>query len=157
MGVQGLKLFDDDLIKEYQEWRGANPESFSWWSYVNMKSDLQTALAFAKFFSPELIEIEGCLILKDKYDEALFKDWVDECKDDKTCIEKMMNIYELNDFFHINRNETEYEDRQFEALGDVLKHFWSMSFKHNYPNRNIIIDVFKEMDERLFITVYEQG
>jgi hypothetical protein len=151
-----VKLFDDDLIKEYTQWKDANPKAFNWWNYVNMKADLQTALAFAKFFSPELIEIDGCLILKDKYDEQLFKDWVDECKNDKTCIEKMMNLYELNDFFHINRNEMEDEERQLEALGDVLKHFWSMSFKQHYPNRNIIIEVSKEIDEQLFITVYEQ-
>ena len=44
-----MNLFNDDLIKEYQEWKKANPNSFNWGSDVNLKADLQTALGFAKF------------------------------------------------------------------------------------------------------------
>lgn len=150
-----MNLFEDDLIKEYQEWKLANPNSFNWWSYVNLKADLQTALAFAKFFSPELIEKEDCLILKDRYEDGLFNSWMEDCQGNKTEIEKMMNLYELNDFFHINRKDDE-EEIQLRALGEVLKHFWSMTFKLNYPNRNIVIEVFEEYDEQLFITVFEQ-
>jgi hypothetical protein len=151
-----MKLFDDHLIEEYQQWKKANSNSFNWWSYVNMKADLQTALAFAKFFSPELIEKDGCLILEDRYEEKLFHDWKKACSDDKTSIEKLMNLYELNDFFHINVNDMEDEEGQVNALGNVLKYYWSMAFKQRYPNRNIIIDVFKEYDGQLFITVYEE-
>lgn len=41
-----MNLFEDDLIREYQEWKTANPNSFNWWSYVNLKADLHTALVF---------------------------------------------------------------------------------------------------------------
>lgn len=148
-------MFNDDLIAEFQEWKGANP-NFTWWSYINLKADLQTALGFAKFFSPELIENDGCLILKDKYEEELFVSWSENCNGDKTAIEKMMNLYELSDFFHINRNEAEDEEAQINALGEVLKHFWSMAFKQKYSSRNIVVEVFKEFDDQLFITVYER-
>lgn len=47
---------------------------------------------------------------------------MEDCQGNKTTIEKMMNLYELNDFFHINRKEDE-EDIQLRALGEVLKHF----------------------------------
>lgn len=133
-----MNLFEDDLIREYQEWKTANPNSFNWGSYVNVKADLHTALTFAKFYSPELFEKEGCLILNDRYDEGLFNSWMEECQGNKTTIEKMMNLYELNDFFHIIRKEDE-EDIQLRALGEVLKQFWSMTFKLNYPNRNILV------------------
>lgn len=45
-----MLTFKDDLVKEYSDFKNVNPGNFSWWSYVNMKSDLQTALVFAKFF-----------------------------------------------------------------------------------------------------------
>jgi len=151
-----MNLFNDELIREYQEWKKANPNSFNWWSYVNLKADLQTALGFAKFFSPQLLEVDGCLILKDKFQKELLESWKEQFKDDKTSIEKMMNLYEVNDFFHINRNENEDEDAQVQVLGEVLKHFWSMTFKQNFPKRNIAVHVFKEYDEQLFITVYEE-
>ena len=31
-------MFKDELI----EWKKINLQSFSWWNYVNMKTDLQT-------------------------------------------------------------------------------------------------------------------
>ena len=43
-------MFSDKLIPEYIEWKSVNKETFNWWSFVNMKADLQTALGFAKFF-----------------------------------------------------------------------------------------------------------
>lgn len=153
-----MELFNEDLIKEFIENKEANRNSFTWWQFVNLKSDLQTALGFAKFFYPEIVEIDGCFILKDKFEERVFKDWKKECKDDRTCIEKMMNLYEIADFFHINTtfDEDEDEEEQVKALGNVLKLFWSMSFKDRFPERKIVVDVFEEYDEQLFITVYEE-
>lgn len=146
-------LFQDDLVNEYSEFKKANPNSFNWWSYVNMKSDLQTALGFAKLFYPEVVEIEDCLILKDRYSHELYNQWKSK-SNDKTTIEKMMNLYQINDFFHINRNQDEDEESQQIAFGKVLQHFWEQSFKERFPNRIIKAKVFEEYGD-LFITVYE--
>lgn len=145
--------FKDDLVKEYSDFKKANPGNFSWWSYMNMKSDLQTALAFAKFFYPEFIEVDNCLILKDRYSPELYHQWRTR-EDDKTIIEKMMNLYELKDFFHINRNEDEDELNQLKEFGYVLKHFWTQCLKERYLEKQMVVKVFEEYDD-LFITVYE--
>jgi hypothetical protein len=150
-----MGLFEDDLVEEYMDWKKANPNNFSWWKYVNIKADLQTALGFAKFFFPDVIEVEGCFLLKDKFQEDIYNEWKSRCNNAKICIEKMMNLYEVKDFFHINKQDDENEEEQIKVLGDVLQMFWLMSFKHRYPNRNIKVSVFEEFDE-LFITVYEE-
>ncbi|WP_238860259.1 hypothetical protein [Clostridium sp. YIM B02569] len=149
------ELFDDSIVGEYVEWKNANPENFSWWNFVNLKSDIQTALGFAKFFYPDVIEVEGCFLLKDKYSPDIFKGWKKHLNNNKTQIEKMMNLYEVGDFFHINKDEEENEEVQIIALGDVLKHLWTLSFKDRFPDRKINVDVFQEDDDVLFITVYE--
>ncbi|SFE49748.1 hypothetical protein SAMN05216378_3329 [Paenibacillus catalpae] len=150
--------FGEDLIKEFLEHKEANPNTFTWWSFVNIKSDLQTALGFAKFFYPEIIEVNGCFLLKDKYDEQRFQSWKDACNNSKKCIERMMNLYELADFFHINTTFDEGDDiqGQVKALGEALKLFWSMSFRDRFPERQIVVDIFVEYDDQLFITVYEE-
>lgn len=150
-----VELFNDNIVNEYVEWKNANPENFTWWSFVNIKSDLQTALGFAKFFYPDIIEVEGCFLLKAKYSSKRFQSWKKDCNNDKAKIEKMMNLYEVGDFFHINRNEDENEDIQIIALRNVLKHLWLLSFKDRFPDRKINVDVFEESDGALFITVYE--
>lgn len=148
-------LFEENIISEYNEWKNANPNNFNWWKYVNVKADLQTALGFAKFFYPDIIEVEGCFLLKDKYNTEIFNGWKKCCNNAKTEIEKMMNLYEVADFFHINRTEGEDEEIQIIALGNVLKYLWTLGFKDRFPNKKINVDVFQENDGALFITVYE--
>jgi hypothetical protein len=158
MGRRGdiMELFKDELIKEFMEWKHANPDNFTWWNFVNMKYDFEAALAFAKFFYPEVIEVDGCFLLKDKFSQEIFDGWKKGCENDKTCIEKMMNLYEVKDLFHINATGDEHEGEQIIALGNILKIFWTMSFKDRYPDRPIIVDVFMEYDNDLFITVFEE-
>lgn len=150
-----MKLFDDILIEEYTEWKTANPDNFTWWNFVNMKSNLDMALAFAKFFSPEILIIEGYFLLKDKFSKEIFESWKVECSGNKTNVEKMMNLYQLRDFFHINDENIENEDEKLKALGKVLQFFWGMSFKNSYPDKQITVAVYEEDDGELFITVYE--
>jgi hypothetical protein len=149
-------MFKDELISEYIMWKKANPQNFSWWNYINLKSDLQTALGFAKFFYPEILEIDGCILLKDKFSKELYELWRCECNGEKTCIEKMMNLYQLKDFFHINTQDDGNLNVKIKALGEVLTLFWSMSFQNRFPDRLIKVKVFEEKDGELFITVFEE-
>ena len=91
-------MFDDNLIQEFAQWKACNKENFTWHSYVNKEADLDLALGFAKFYCPDIIITEDCFLLKDRYRKAIFQAWKRECSD-KTEIEKMMNLYELEDFF----------------------------------------------------------
>lgn len=149
-----VELFDDDIIQEFVEWKKANGEDFTWWNFVNMKADLQTALGFAKFFYPDVLEVEGYFLLKDKYRSDTFKGWKKDCKNNKQCVEKMMNLYEVNDFFTIQQRDDETEE-QVHALGEALQQLWSLSFEQRFPQRNIVVNLFKEDDGCLFITVFE--
>ncbi|WP_457920351.1 hypothetical protein [Lysinibacillus odysseyi] len=148
-------LFNDEINGEFMEFKDVNEGKFTWWSYVNMKSDIKTALGFAKFFYPDVLEVEGCFLLKDKFSEKHFEMWKKEYQGNNVNIEKMMNLYQVRDFFHINVEEDENLEEQIQALGEVLKIFWSLSFKNRFPKRKIIVRVFEEEDGELFITVYE--
>lgn len=148
-------LFDDALIEEYVKWKDANPDNFSWWNFVNMKADLDTALAFAKFYCPEIIIVDGHFILKDKYSVDLYNAWKIDANNSKINIEKMMNIYAIRDFFHIHYKQSDNDEDKIVALGHVLKFFWDMSFKQRYPDKSINVVVFEEDDGEYFITVYE--
>ncbi|MFW5437483.1 hypothetical protein [Paenibacillus apiarius] len=151
-----MELFPDELISEFNEFKNANSNNFSWWNYVNMKSDLQTALAFAKFYYPDIVEVQGYFLLKDRYQEDLLQKWIADCDSEKIAVEKMMNLYELKDFFHINVNEDENEPEQVVILGNILKLFWTMSFKQRFPDKNIAVEIYEEWDS-LFITVYQKN
>lgn len=148
-------MFNDGVNKEFMEYKKGNSGEFTWWDYINIKSDLKTALGFSKFFYPDILEVEECFILKDKFSKGIFELWKNECENDKVCIEKMMNLYRISDFFQINIDEDENEEEQVLALGKVLKIFWTHSFNDKFPNRDLVVEVFEEDDGELFITAYE--
>lgn len=150
-----MKLFEDKIIEEYDMWKKANPNNFTWWNYINMKADIKMALAFSRFFYAELIEVEGCIFLKDYFSSERYSQWKSVCKNDKVSIEKAMNTYAIEDFFHIN---TDYDDKniteQINELAKILKFFWELSIKQQLPDRRIITKVYNE-EEILYITVFE--
>ena len=82
--------------------------------------------------------------------------WKRECERNKTEVEQMMNLYQVSDFFHINRVEAENMEEQIAALGQALQMFWSLSFANRFPSRAISVPLWKESDGELFITVFEQ-
>ena len=149
-------MFDDNLIQEYTQWKQGNKDSFTWWNYVNMKADLDLALGFARFYCPDVVIAEDCFILKDRYREDTFQAWKKECQN-KTEVEKMMNLYELADFFHIHTKADEHYDEKITVLGNILQFFWTMSFKERFPERNIVVSVFDDFDGEHFITVYQRN
>lgn len=150
-----MSLFRDDLISEYDQWKKHNGSDFTWWDYLNIKFDLQTALSFSKFFYPEIIEMDGCFFLKDKFDAEQLESWKSSCDEDKTCVERMMNFYQIKDFFDQNQNEEENEEEQVVVLGSVLKLFWNMSIQHQLSDPTIVAELFEDRGD-LFITVYKK-
>lgn len=147
-------LFEDDLVEEYIQWKKTNT-NFSWWNYVNLRSDVDVALAFSKFYCPDIIIIDNCFLLKDKYNKSIYDSWRIKCSN-KTDIEKMMNLYELEDFFHINQPlyNSNYS-LKIRKLGEIIQYFWSLSFRERFKDREIIVDVFDQYGDN-YVTVYEK-
>ncbi|NYC02067.1 hypothetical protein BCM20_002022 [Clostridium beijerinckii] len=56
---------------------------------------------------------------------------------------------------HLNKCYDENEEIQIIALGNTLKHLWLLGFKDRFSDKKINVEVFKEDDGVLFITVYE--
>lgn len=151
-----MHLFDDAISNEFMEWKNANPTTFNWWSYLNLKADLPMALGFAKLYYPEIVEVDGCFLLRDLFSEERYEGWKEECNGDKTGIEKMMNLYWLYDFFHRNTKDDGCIDEQLIAFGNVLSLFWNMSFKERFPDKRIVVKVFAEADGAMCITVFQE-
>lgn len=144
-----------DLLDDYSLWENANKDNWSIAAYINQFYDINTALAFTKFFFPDFIEKEGCVILSFRYDEKVFKQWHEEFKGDISHVEKYCNLYDVADFFHINSSKS-VSDEVVEELAKALKKSWEINCKLLFPNRDMMVDVFKEY-EVTRITLYSRG
>ncbi|QTD40860.1 hypothetical protein [Sporosarcina sp. Te-1] len=149
-------MFRDEIHQEFMEFKEANNGDFTWWSYVNMKADVSTALGFAQFFYPDILEVDGYFFLQDKFSARNLDLWKKECDHNKMDVEKMMNLYRVRDFFHLNQVEAENLEEQIAALGQALQMYWSLSFTDRFPERAISVPLWEESDGELFITVFEQ-
>jgi hypothetical protein len=148
---------DSSVLIDYDEYKSVNKD-WNITSYLNTFYDLNTAIAFSKFYFPDFIEVSGCIILACRYNEEIFMNWFKELKGDIVLIEKMCNLYELKDFFHINTSkysEEEY-DKSLNIFGVILKKSWEINLKSLYPNKTFHVQLFEEENSK-FITIYSSS
>ena len=159
--MEDHNLFNDNIVKEFSVRKEESNGIFDWWDFISEKSDLPTSLGFAKFFCPDIIEVEGCFLLKNRYNARNFSEWKNEEGLNPTELEKITNLYEVTDFFPTNTDITNYSE-MIDALGEILKYFWGLTLRDRYPNIKFVVDLFEEyeyeIDDKeyasLYITVY---
>lgn len=146
-----------NLLKEYKEWADSNKNNWEITSYLNLKYDMNAAIAFSKLYFPDFIEKEGCIILGFRYDEEIFKEWYKHFNGDVSEVERICNRYELMDFFEINRNPDEkldFYNLQIDEFANILKRSWEINCQLLFPDRKIVVDVYDEYDSTR-ITLYQ--
>lgn len=150
--ITNLKL-STDILNDYPEFEAVN-KNWNILSYLNYRYDLNAALAFSKLFMPDFIDYKGCIILSFLFSEERAEEWYEEFDGGIKEVEKMCNLYELCDFFHIN-NEKNTSEAQFFALGEALRVSWRLNLYQIYPDKKFNIDVFEEY-QSIYITFYQE-
>lgn len=141
--------FDEGLLDEYNLFKKAN-DRWTILSYLTHKYTINDALALSKLFFPDFEEVKSCVVLSFLYNEKIFDDWYNEFKGEVANVEKMVNLYELADLFHIN--EKNFDEEQLIALGNLLKKSWEINLKCLY-SRDFRVAFFEE-NGAYFITFY---
>lgn len=147
--MKTLINIDTSLITDYSLWENANKNNWNIASYLNQFYDVNTALAFSKFFFPDFLEKEGCIILSFRYDENSFKEWYKEFDGNIPSIERYCNIYDVADYFHINASINETDDlyqKVIDELASVIKKSWEINCKILFPDRKMIVEILREYD-----------
>jgi len=156
--MKKISLLDvnTSVLKEYRILEELNPGSWNIGEYLNLKFDLNAAIAFSKLYFPDFIEKEGCILLGFTYNEETFRQWYELFNGDIPAIESKCNLYEVADYFSLNRSENESLDSYNQAIdefGKLLKTSWEINCKILFPDRNIVVEVFDEFDTTR-ITLY---
>lgn len=142
--------FEYSLLKDYPLFHEANKDNWTILSYLNMNYSIDGALAFYKFFIPDFIFKKGCLILSFRYNETIFNSWYDEMKGEVSLVERMCNLYEIKDFFHIHETEKVLEKCTY--LGEFLKYIWQIHLDKQFGQEKYEVCTFAEYGS-LYITL----
>lgn len=148
--------FNFSLLDDYKLFEKANNGNWNILSYLNMNYKVEDALAFFKLFVPDFVLHKDCLILSFRYREAIFNQWYEESNGNQTIVEKMCNLYEIKDFFHINTSlETPFLEEKISFLSNFLQYSWQLVLESKYPNK-YKVETFS-LDGSRYITIYNNG
>jgi len=152
--MKKLIELDYRILNDFEAFNKVNT-NWNIGSYLNTFFDINAALAFSKLYFPDFVDIQNCVILDFRYNEDLFKQWFTELNGEVSQVEKMCNLYELKDFFHINNNinDENKKNKVLDVFGTILKRSWEVNLKLLYPERSFKVDLFEEYESK-FITLY---
>lgn len=141
---------DLNLLDDYADFHEIN-QNWSILSYLNMKYDINSAIAFSKLFFPDFVVKDNCVILSFLFNSEIFEDWYSQMNGDISSIEKMCNLYEINDLFHIN--PTGANRNSIIELSRILKNAWELNLLNLFPERQMRVIIFDQYNST-FITLY---
>lgn len=117
---------------------------------------LESILACAGLFCPEIIEIDGA-IYRSENNNQKFSPYEGYGKDKKT-LEMVNNTFPISDFFLMATDEACEDEILMTEFSEVLKYFWGIRLKSLYPNKTfefIITDDGLYDEDGFCMTFYE--
>jgi hypothetical protein len=107
--------------------------SRSVWDLLGAKSGADLAVAFSSLFWPEFVEVEGCVLLRERYSPSQFQDWWKELGGDRSTVEGVVNHVHLWDLFDLD--EEAVPDKAIRDLAQVLASTWRCALQHRFPRK----------------------
>jgi hypothetical protein len=87
--------------------------------------------AFARFVSPEFVEVRGCVLLKERYDERNLEAWWTQLNGDRAAIEEVVNHVHLWDVV-----EEQVPDEALDEVAEALVRNWRRALAEQFPDRS---------------------
>ena len=127
-------LDDEKLIPELRVWRDLNSESFSINAWTMASGNIKLAIGYSFLYSPDFIEYEGCVFLKDHFNVPNFEDWkLAEYVFNYAQIESVINHIHIPDLFPMDNEDINID--QIRYLGTKLCEIYSAKLKLEFPNK----------------------
>ncbi|GAB4181938.1 MAG: hypothetical protein Fur006_17350 [Coleofasciculaceae cyanobacterium] len=150
MAIQQISLNTDEM-SNFQKWKKANGDDFSFWDYLSGVANVEVALAFTTLFWPDFVKHDGGIFLAEVFNQEIYEQWKAELGDDIAAIERVMNHQHIDDL--LPGAESVGIDNLF-SLGQVIKQMWENRLKSCYPDRTF--QVFCNQDEYTVIVTFCQ-
>ncbi len=129
-------------LKEFLSNNFTKSENFEEFDFLFSYGKLKDALLYSVLFMPDLIEIDSCILLKDRLqnEEILrkFKKEIEENPENKGAIEFNYNWIEIGYLFSTDPNFTEEYEK---LLALKIRHSWTGWLTFNYPERKFIVKI----------------
>src|SRR4051812_10954252 len=93
----------------------------SLWDFVNYRGDMQLGYAFAALFIPDVVEVDGAVILAEQFTPESFESWRSRFDGDLGAVERMMNHVHISDLFLNGTNNSVLPEAVAQRIGEALR------------------------------------
>lgn len=121
------------------------------WDLLGAKGGAELAVAFSSLFWPEFVEVEDCVLLRERYSPSQFQDWWKELDGDRSRIEGMVNHVHLWDLFDLD--DEGLPDEAVQDLAQVLVSTWRCALQQRFPDRDFEVSVVLDDPEEYGPTI----
>ena len=113
-------------------------------AYLVHKTTLLSAMLMTELIFPRLIEVRGCVVREDKYEEANFNSWFATLKGDVEQVERIINYFPTLLWFD---PADEVEERALGTLADRIALGWRTQAALQFPDRPLVAEVVEGTDD----------
>lgn len=117
-------------------------------NYIESRGSFELAVAFARFFWPEFVERDGCILFANGFDEATYIEWRTKSSGNVEAIERMMNHVHLEDL--VPSDTTDFGPTVLPYLAREVADMWKHRAKSVYPARDFVVEVNVDHDHGRF-------
>jgi len=88
---------------------------------------------YAHLFCPRFVEVDGCVVLADRYDPENWSNWRETLSPEHAA--RMINHTHVEDMFGSRgfHDLTKYEDE----MGELLAYFWKQAVDRQFPDAGV--------------------
>ncbi|MGH8603178.1 MAG: hypothetical protein ACREXR_10515 [Gammaproteobacteria bacterium] len=103
------------------------------WDYLARQGGASLAVACSYLFWPSFVEVNGCVLLEERYEPENFREWWERLSGNIPEVESVINHVHLWDVFY--PDEDELPDGTLEELARVMAKCWECALSEAYPSR----------------------
>lgn len=122
------------------DWRASYGGTPGLLDFVGARVGLAGALAVTKVLRPDLIEVRGCVLLRERFDQSNFDEWWRQLGGDVAEIEGVVNHLHLWDLFEVDDDDVLVESA-LEDLALAIASSWRCLLAEVYPDRRFDVRV----------------
>lgn len=131
-------MIQPEKLPAFVEWRDSFVAAPDALDYVGQNLSVTDVALVANLMFPPLVEMNGCVLLKDRYAPENFELWWQQLDRVPSAVESIINQCNLWDIFD---PKDEAEEAALNELATLMAATWKSHAERTYPHRKFITEV----------------
>jgi hypothetical protein len=130
---------DPMRIPAIRSWVSQHGGEVGVWDFIAMQGGASMVVACSYLFWPLFTEVNGCILLAERYEPTTFQLWWRRLSGSISEVERAVNHVHLWDLF--GQDVDELQDGTLDELAHVIAKCWELALSETFPSRSFEVHV----------------